>query len=78
VDLEKWIQAGEQVIVMLNANGDAQDGAVQQMFSDMAMREVLLELHSDLPATSTFSRNFQEQTLFCRFPLFSRVRVINY
>jgi hypothetical protein len=26
----------------------------------------------------TYGRMYQEQTLFCRFPLFSRVRVFNY
>jgi hypothetical protein len=59
-DLQRWILAGEQVIVMLDANGDIRDGAVQAMFSEMGMREVLLEYNSDLLATSTYSRNFQD------------------
>jgi hypothetical protein len=59
-DLQKWIQAGEQVIVMLDANEDICDGAVQQMFSQMGMHKVLLECNAYLPETSTYSRNFQD------------------
>jgi hypothetical protein len=56
-DIGQWIQAGEQVIVMLDANIDVRDGEVNQMFFDAGMREVLLEINSDLPVTSTFARN---------------------
>jgi hypothetical protein len=56
-DIGQWIQAGEQVIVMLDANSDVRDGDVNQMFFDAGMREVLLEINSDLPVTSTFARN---------------------
>jgi hypothetical protein len=59
-DLQKWIQSGEQVLVMLDANEDIRDGAVQQMFTEVGMREVLLECNADLSATSTYSRNFQD------------------
>jgi hypothetical protein len=45
---------------MLDANGDVRDGEVAQMFCESSMREVLLEINSDLPATSTFNRNFQD------------------
>jgi hypothetical protein len=60
IELKKWIQAGEQVIVMLDTNGGIRDGTIQQMFFEVAMREVLLELNSELPVTSTFCRNFQD------------------
>jgi hypothetical protein len=45
---------------MLDANGDVRDGEVAQMFCESSMQEVLLEIDSDLPATSTFNRNFQD------------------
>jgi hypothetical protein len=56
-EIGQWIQAGEQVIVMLDANSDVRDGDVNQMFFEAGMREVLLEINADLPVTSTFSRN---------------------
>jgi hypothetical protein len=45
---------------MLDANGDVRDGEVAKMFCESSMREVLLEINSDLPATSTLNRNFQD------------------
>jgi hypothetical protein len=59
-EIERWNEAGEQVIVMLDANEDVQDGGVHQMFDVAGMREVVIEINLDLPTTSTFSRNFQE------------------
>jgi hypothetical protein len=59
-DVSQWIKDGEQVVVMLDANGDVRDGAINQTFDDLGMREVLLEFNSELPATATFSRNHQE------------------
>jgi hypothetical protein len=60
VELRRWIQAGQQVIVMLDANGDVRGGEVAQIFCESSMREVLLEINSDLPATSTFNHNSQD------------------
>jgi hypothetical protein len=48
---------------MVDANDNVWDGAVQQMFSDTVMHQVLLELHSDLPATSTFVVTFRTRQL---------------
>jgi hypothetical protein len=53
----KWIKAGEQVAVMLDANSDVRDGKANQVFSDVGMREVLSEFNEDLPPTSAFARN---------------------
>jgi len=44
---------------MLDADGDARDGEVNQMFSVPGMREVLLEHNADLPATSAFARDLR-------------------
>jgi hypothetical protein len=60
IEAYKWITAGEQVIIMLDANGDVRDGEIQQMFSELGMREAIIELHENLPATSTFAHNQQE------------------
>jgi hypothetical protein len=59
-EIERWIEAGEQVIVMLDANEDVRNGSVHRMFEAAGMCEVVIEINSELPATSTFSRNFQE------------------
>jgi hypothetical protein len=45
---------------MLDTDKDVRDSGVHQMFDAAGMREVVIEINSDLPATSTFSRNFQE------------------
>jgi hypothetical protein len=59
-DIQKWIQVGEQVLVMLDTIEDIHNGAVQQMFSEMGMREVLLGCNSDLSEASRYSHNFQD------------------
>ena len=44
-DVAKCIQAGKQVVVMLDANSNVRDGDVNQTFSALGMREVLLEFN---------------------------------
>ena len=53
----KWIHAGKQVVTVLDANIDLRDCEVNQVFSALGMRKVLLEFNADLPPTSTFARN---------------------
>jgi hypothetical protein len=45
---------------MLDANSDVRDGEVNQMFSALGLREVLLEFNADLPLMSTFARNLKD------------------
>jgi len=56
----QWIRAGEQVVVMLDVNSDVQDGEVNQTFSALGVRKVLLEPNADLPSTSAFARNLKD------------------
>ena len=45
---------------MLDANSDVRDGDVNQTFSALGVREVLLEFNDDLSPTSTFARNLRD------------------
>jgi hypothetical protein len=47
IEAYKWITAGEQVIIMLDANGGVRDGDIQQMFSELGMCESIIELHGN-------------------------------
>ena len=57
--LTRWIQAGEKVVVFMDANEDIRSGPVNTMFQSLNMKEHMQSRHPNTPMPSTYIRNTQ-------------------
>jgi hypothetical protein len=46
-DIAQWKEAGDHLILGMDANEDVQSGSVASSFSALGLQEAILDLHSD-------------------------------
>ena len=61
--VETWKELGDHVVIGMDANEDVRKGEVNDLLSSVGLREVILDLHSDLSPPATYNRNTQRQPI---------------
>ena len=60
--IQPWIDAGDQVIVGIDANEDVRQGATHSMFRSIGMKDAILTKYRTSPP-ETYQRNFQRKPI---------------
>ena len=56
-ELSAWIDAGDQIILGIDANEDIRTGRTQEFFRALGMKEVILARHAEMSPPATYNRN---------------------
>mgnify|MGYP002807345711 CR=1 FL=1 len=62
-ELSAWIDAGNQIILGIDANEDVRTGATASFFQALGMTEAILHRHQRKSPPATHNRNFQRQPI---------------
>ena len=57
IALARWLEAGEKVVVFMDANKDIRAGPVADMFSSLGMQEQMQAQHPRTPLPATYIMN---------------------
>jgi hypothetical protein len=58
-----WKEAGDHIIIGMDANEDVRSGIVDTVFSSLGLREAILSLHKDKSPPATQNRNTKRQPI---------------
>ena len=61
--LVEWLGNGDSIVVSIDANQDVLNGRLQRMFASLGLRNIIKEMHPNLPMPATYARNENDKTI---------------